>query len=126
MNGIKIEAVSVSWLIIFTHVGLKISLPNGTTVVYANAPGRGVVRQSLAEFNAGRCVTCTPINAADPYAVLARAEHALGTAYDLLSWNCEHFVNWALGVAPISPQLRAAGAGLLAGLLVTQLSDSKR
>lgn len=38
--------------------------------------------------------------------VLARARGKLGQRYDLLSWNCEHFVYDAFGLDKQSPQLK--------------------
>jgi lecithin:retinol acyltransferase len=40
--------------------------------------------------------------------VLARARSRIGERYDLVLANCEHYVAWCHGLAPESPQLRAA------------------
>lgn len=37
--------------------------------------------------------------------VLYRARRCIGKKYSLLSWNCEHFVRYAHGLEPSSPQL---------------------
>jgi hypothetical protein len=43
-----------------------------------------------------------------PSLVLERARSRIGERYDLLVANCEHYVAWCHGLAPSSPQLRAA------------------
>lgn len=46
--------------------------------------------------------------------VLMRARSAIGTPYDLFKFNCDHFVRWACGLKPESPQLRTwIGLGLV-------------
>jgi len=37
--------------------------------------------------------------------IVARAESQFGRLYDLVSFNCEHFVTLALGLEPQSKQL---------------------
>ena len=44
----------------------------------------------------------------NPSAVVSRARTKIGSAYDLIGWNCEHFIRWALGMKVESPQLRGA------------------
>ncbi|WP_084182970.1 lecithin retinol acyltransferase family protein [Nevskia soli] len=120
-----VEVLSVRWWGCFNHTGLKVTFADGSTLVYANVPGRGVIRQSLAEFAMGRSmVTAHGISGHSAFQVIARAERALGTPYRLFNWNCEHFVSWALGREPNSPQLHAAGGALLATLILAQLTAS--
>ncbi len=73
-----------------------------------------VVEESLAEFAEGATVTIEArARAGTEWLVVARAREKLGTAYDLLSWNCEHLVEYARTGTPSSPQLKGA-VGLLA------------
>jgi hypothetical protein len=52
------------------------------------------------------------------YQVLQRARSKLGTKYDLLKWNCEHFVRWTHNLKAESPQLQATAIlGVLSLLL---------
>ncbi|MCB2102027.1 MAG: hypothetical protein KDE22_14215 [Rhodobacterales bacterium] len=55
-----------------------------------------------------------------PDEVLARARAVMTRPYDLLTWNCEHFIRHAHGLPRYSPQMRAAmGIGLaVAGTLM--------
>jgi len=48
-----------------------------------------------------------------PSEVLRRARSKIGTKWNLFSWNCEHFVYWASGVRPRSPQLRVVVTSLV-------------
>ncbi|MFZ5478321.1 MAG: hypothetical protein ACOZNI_16255 [Myxococcota bacterium] len=43
--------------------------------------------------------------------VVARARQKLGLPWDLLSWNCEHYIRWCHGLEPESPQVQA-GVGI--------------
>lgn len=42
--------------------------------------------------------------------VISRARSRIGTKYDLLKWNCEHFVRWAHNLRVESPQLKTTVA----------------
>jgi len=53
-----------------------------------------------------------------PAAVIACARSQLGKAYNLVSWNCEHFIRWAHGLKVESPQLRIA---VVTGLVIFAL-----
>jgi hypothetical protein len=125
MFAIKVERVLVPTWILFRHVGLKITFLDGREVVYANTPGRGVVRQTVAEFAQGRVLT-VEVEAAPAKLGIAqiwnRAEQALGTPYRLHDCNCEHFVSWALGRPSESPQLRFVGFALAAGFLYSGMA----
>lgn len=113
----QINVVSVSWFSPLRHYGLMVTYPNGAVVAYANAPKQGVVRQSLAEFAAGRQVRAEALPSGadqDPRRIVARAERMLGMPYALTSFNCDHFVAAALGMKPESKQLQTVG--WLAGL----------
>jgi len=54
--------------------------------------------------------------ALSPSVVINRARSKLGTAYNFLSWNCEHFIRWVHGIKVESPQLQISaliGLGIL-------------
>lgn len=42
------------------------------------------------------------------YTVIARARSLIGSNYNLLNWNCEHFIRWGHGLKPESPQIKSA------------------
>ncbi len=121
----QINVVSVTWFGPFRHYGLRVVYPNGSIVVYANSPERGVARQTLSEFSASRPVRVETLPAGadqDPWRIVARAERMLGLPYVLTSFNCDHFVAAALGMKPESKQLQTAG--WLAGLaLMVRLAN---
>ena len=52
--------------------------------------------------------------------IIARINHRLGKAYDLLSYNCEHFVNDVLN-GKISSKQIAVGTGLALGITAVAL-----
>lgn len=111
-----VEEVSVPYLGFFSHVGLRFTFPDGRRFAYACAPGLGVVRQSEERFSGGRAVRARRARTVlHPHEVLRRAESTLGRPYDLLRWNCEHFVEFCLGRRPVSGQLRVAAAVGLVG-----------
>jgi hypothetical protein len=74
----------------------------------------GVVQQSLGEFANGKDIHFAGNPGVLPAEVVAqRAASCVGKPWNLLNANCEHFVYWAHGLQPQSPQL-ARAAGLLA------------
>lgn len=118
-----IEIASVPLWGLIRHRGLKVCIPGYEPFVYANAPAVGVARQSVAEFAGGRAVTSLPaVTHLDPSQVVARAERMLGRPYDLLSWNCDHFVASALGRKPESPQLRGIVLALVGAFALSRMA----
>jgi len=107
--------------VFYEHVGmLGDRLVNGErTVIAFSARAGGFEELPLSQFAGGRPVTlgdypgCLP-----PGVVMQRARSRQRQAYSWFTFNCEHFVRYAHGVAVESPQLRqwAFVAGLL-GLL---------
>lgn len=99
----------------FHHLGIAFNCFPWLTVVH-NAKGLGVKETSLCEFADGQ-----PYEILDwpDYSIgIARVQRAralLGRPYDLLNFNCEHFVALACGRSPTSPQLRSTIGGLLLG-----------
>jgi hypothetical protein len=65
---------------------------NGQRVTRINQPARTALERNL---------------------ILARAQSQLGKPYDILNFNCDHLVTYALAGVPSSPQLQLA-VGVLA------------
>jgi lecithin:retinol acyltransferase len=98
---------------IVNHYGIYV----GDGYVIHNEKGVGVRLVSLDDFAAGRDVYVdrrVPPHAQD--AIRDIAFSMIGTPYDLLRFNCEHFVNLVYGGDPTSAQARVGGgvAALLA------------
>ena len=106
---------------LYEHVGLVSDrLMCGIPTVISNSKRqKRVVEEPLAQFCNGKSfrVICYPGHLS-AQATLRKARSALGRSYDLFSGNCEHFVTWAYGTIPQSPQLRFAVALGLAGLML--------
>jgi len=80
---------------------------NGEPLVISGSKRMGqVVEEPLSVFCVGGVWNLVdfqgPISGME---VVQRARSVLGTRYQLLSWNCEHVVHFALGMTPKSPQL---------------------
>ncbi len=119
-----IDIISVPWWGLLRHCGLRVTTPDGSAFVYANAPGIGVVRQTAAGFANGRPITVSPaLTRLHPLQVVARAERMLHRRYDLFSWNCEHFVTSALGKKPESAQLQNILLMLAGALALSRLAS---
>lgn len=117
-----IEIVSVPWCG-FRHRGLKVTYPWGQQCVYANSPASGVVRQTLHEFSLGRDIEASPIiSRLSPYEIVRRAESMLGRPYSLFTWNCDHFVNAALGLKAKSPQLQLVCWAAVGAFAIAQIA----
>lgn len=111
------EWVSVRAFGIFDHYGLATG--DGRVVSNSMRHG-GVVIQSEVAFGGGKPVTRhgSPDPAYAPLAVM-RAMSRIGAPWRAFDDNCEHFVRWAYGMKPESPQaatwtaLSAIAAGAL-------------
>jgi hypothetical protein len=90
-----------------THVGVA----TDQDTVITNSKGHGFVcEQSIDEFSDGRPVKMVGYpGSLQPVEVLRRARSLIGTRYNLLNFNCEHFAWWAHGLRPTSPQIWIAG-----------------
>jgi hypothetical protein len=92
---------------------------NGKPMVLSNsARFGGVAEEPWDVFAAGQAVAVDEYTSScDARLVLHLARSRLGTKYDLFRWNCEHFVSFAHGSKPHSPQLAVAMVlALIAGL----------
>jgi len=92
------------------HRGVLSRDPDGSPTVISNSRrAGGVAEESLDEFAGSRPVHHEGfLGNLSPEAVISRARLCLGQRWNLWSWNCDHFVTWAHGLTPRSPQLRGA------------------
>lgn len=110
-----IDEVSIPYLVFLRHRGLRVRYWNGACCVYACSPKGGVLRQTLEDFADGYRIASKPVKSRlTPDQIVARAESMLGRQYDSALWNCEHFVEYALGNKVESPQLQVVTLGLIA------------
>ncbi len=100
------------------HVGIVTERRiDGYPTVISNSQKVGhVAEETLPEFaGAGLVRVLGYLGNLEPSIVLRRARSQLGRGWSLVYSNCEHFVRWAHGLRPVSPQLRA---GLAIGSFV--------
>lgn len=93
----------------YEHVGIVTDRTIGDTqtVISNSARKGGVFEESISLFSRGRKINLKGyIGDLDPYSVLSRARSKIGTKYNVLKWNCEHFIRWVHGLKPESPQLK--------------------
>ena len=94
---------------IIRHVGIVTDrYENGKPMVISNSLRKmGVYEESWDDFACGKEVHVleysSPLN---PDFILSKARSMLGSKWNPLKWNCEHFVTWSLNNKPHSPQLR--------------------
>lgn len=108
--------VGVSTAPLITHVGIA----TGQGTVITNSKSSGCVcEQSVEEFAAGKLLKIVgyPGNL-EAAKVIRRAKSLIGTRYNLLNFNCEHFVRWAHGLRPASAQIWVAVFVVIAAALV--------
>lgn len=114
--------VSCQALPFFRHKGLVSDrFFDGKPMVLSNSARSGcVAEEPWGVFAAQQSVEVDGYPSHfDPRAVLQIARSKIGTKYDLLSWNCEHFVTFAHGCRPHSSQLALVTVlALIAGLAV--------
>jgi hypothetical protein len=79
----------------------------GNPMIISNsARAGGVAEESWDEFAAGHEVSIDESpSVLNPWEVVARARSRVGSKYRVLDWNCEHFVSFAQGFEPHSPQM---------------------
>lgn len=102
------------------HYGIYFGAPNGIPLVIHNSKVEGkVVIETLGVFSEGKRIHI------ERRAMPGRGQNVIqaalaywGKKYDLLQFNCEHFVSIAHEGSPKSPQLgTAVGFGIIASLL---------
>jgi len=104
----------------YRHYAIAASGPYGATAIAPSGKATKVIEEPLESLMArGRDFRVEPIwGRFDGVTVVARARQMLGRQYDLLVFNCEHFVRLVHGLKPKSPQLIGAGLSLLLLILV--------
>jgi hypothetical protein len=110
------DLISVQKDGVITHPGIFVGdRGRGFNEVVHNTPrAGGVVRESFESFADGKEVSF--VARAPAGCGQLHAERALsveGTRYNLLTWNCEHFVTWVRAGRPESGQLKTGMAALL-------------
>lgn len=98
---------------LFTHRGIVSDRwYGGLPMVISNSRRRRMVAEEPWETfaNGGKVSIEGYPSDLSPAVVLVRARSRLGEAWDLLTFNCEHFVEIAHGRKPQSRQLQAAVA----------------
>lgn len=102
----------------FKHYGIVSGRAiGGMPHVISNSRRKGAVAEEpVSVFSGGKSIKVHGrLGELSPSAVVSRARSQLGKTYNLLRWNCEHFVRWAYGIKVESPQLqRTLVLGLLA------------
>jgi hypothetical protein len=102
----------------FWHCGIVLDgTPFGSVVIAHNRKSAGVERTTLEQFSQGRPVELESRVAGNARAqaeVVRRAIEHIGRGYDLLSFNCEHYVSYAQTGVASSPQLQLTVVAVLA------------
>ena len=98
----------------FLHVGIVSDRtgPDGFPMVISSSRRRGrAVEESWQEFAGDERVSVRERHSGpEGQQIVARARRMLGTPWDPVFSNCEHFVERACGRAPRSGQLQAVGS----------------
>lgn len=101
--------VVASWRVFYWHWGIVTDSWEGgeQTVISCSGLRRMVIEEPMSIFRQGNSVEPRDFPPALPVReVLVRARGKLGQRYDLLNWNCEHFVYDSFGLVKQSPQLQ--------------------
>lgn len=101
---------------------------NGVPCIISNSHKKGmVVEESIQEFANGRAITVHQYSGSlNPIQIISRARSRLGESYNLIKWNCEHFIRWATGLEPKSPQVRRATLMTIAIMCVFYVIKSRQ
>lgn len=107
---------------VYSHVGILTQAIPGfeRTVISLNPgkPGLQVLEQTVSAFCAGAPISLEKMDGPLQWtSVLLRARSGQHPPYSWLTFNCEHFVRFAHGVLPQSPQVKVLAA--LGALLAT-------
>ncbi len=95
---------------LYGHVGILTEPTYGTErrVISLNPGplGNQVLEESLSTFSRGKPIKALPTKTAAPsWVVLSRARSGQHPPYAWMTFNCEHYVNFALGTPIRSPQI---------------------
>ncbi len=114
--------ISVPTHIFYNHVGIVSDLRSydGYPLIISNSPrAGGVVEETFAEFSEGKPWRLHGFPGGfQPEQVLFRARTCQRRKYDVLTWNCDNFVNYCHGIAAPSGQLIATLAFLAFGAVL--------
>jgi hypothetical protein len=107
--------------ILSKHHGIYVGIHDGIPLVAENQNGIGVQYISLSNFLLGNSANLTRIEKFKGTeearrSIIPRINKLLGTQYDLINFNCEHFVELIYTGRPTSKQVNTAFFGL--GLLI--------
>jgi len=110
----------------FNHPGIVSDRwsSDGKPMVISNSRRRGcVAEESWSEFaRGGRVAIRESRSGREGLAVVARARARLGQPWSLISFNCEHFVEYACGRPVRSAQLQYGAMAAMLGLVVLLVS----
>ena len=109
----------------FRHYGISTDqyIDGLPTVISNTGKYVRVVEESLAQFQEQGDLKIEGYwGSLPPQEVLRRAREKLGTRYLLLNWNCEHFVRFAHGLKPESPQVVFVAVMVIGAILLSGLS----
>ena len=119
--GTVVNAPMKSWLGLTWHYGIVSNriVPEGLPIMLANSWATGGPgEESWDKFTEGQhhYSRAWYPSALLPEEVLANAYRLFGTRYNLVTWNCEHFVTSCHGLPAASKQIRVAMAAVMGGL----------
>ena len=123
LNPAQVIGVRVGPIV---HLGIVSDrFANGEPMVISNSlRAGGVAEEPLSVFQGRYLLVPVSLPRVLPAGhILSLARQKLGSRWNLLSWNCEHFVHWAYGLGLKSPQLDRAS--VLVGLTVFLISIGK-
>ncbi|MEW8026699.1 MAG: lecithin retinol acyltransferase family protein [Candidatus Thiodiazotropha sp.] len=97
----------------FRHYGLiSDQYVSGSPYIFSCSSRAGQVAEEPAHiFAGGQEIKIHGFQSALNYIqVIDRARSRIGTKYNLLRWNCEHYVRWVHNLKAESPQLKKTSA----------------
>jgi hypothetical protein len=100
--------VSIPIALFYRHKGIVSDRWYGgkPMIISNSARSGGAHEESWDVFAEGGAVKVDGYPGGLPnFEVLSRAKSLINSKYDLLRWNCEHFVAYAHGLKPTSPQV---------------------
>jgi hypothetical protein len=121
LPGMIVAAPMKGWLGLTRHFALVTTKqgPDGLPVVVANSRNSGgPAEEQWNKFTEGQPHDRAYYpSALPPEAVLENAYRLFGTRYNLMSWNCEHFVNACHGLPATSKQIKQVRGFALAAFV---------
>jgi hypothetical protein len=104
------------------HHGIYVGYLNGIPTVAENQNGKGVQYVSLAEFLGSTNIERIQRFAGTEEArrnIIPRINNLLGTEYDLINFNCEHFAEWVQTGKSKSKQMNVVWTVLIILFVIT-------